>query len=236
MMIKRYPDSESLARAAAELFVQCAQEAIAARGRFLVALSGGSTPKAMHHILADAMRDQVAWDHVHVFWGDERCVPPDHADSNYRMARETLLDHVPIPPEQVYRVHAELDPQAAAETYARTLQVQLPDGRFDLIYLGMGYDGHTLSLFPHTEALRESERWVVANYVPTLEAWRLTTTPALDNQARCIAFLVSGEKKADALHAVLRGAHLPEQYPAQLIQPREGDLLWYVDTEAARLL
>jgi 6-phosphogluconolactonase len=229
--IRTYLDAASLAQAAAEHFVAQASQAVAARGRFLAALSGGSTPRATYELLAsEAFAARVDWPRLHVFWGDERCVPPDHAESNYRMAREALLDKVPIPAGNVHRIRGELPPDRAAAAYQAQLEAVLgEDGRFDLILLGMGADGHTASLFPGAAALEERVRWVVGNYVEKLDAWRVTLTLPLINRARHVLFLVSGAAKADALARVRAGHPLP----AALVQPGHGELVWLVDRDAA---
>jgi 6-phosphogluconolactonase len=227
-----HADPTSLARAAAEHFVAQAAEAIAARSRFLVALAGGSTPRATYALLAtDAFASRIDWSRVCVFWGDERCVPPDHADSNYRMTREVLLDHVPISTENVHRIAGELDPAQAAASYERELKTAMgADGRLDLVLLGLGSDGHTASLFPDTAALEERERWVAANYVERLGAWRITLTLPTINKARQVTFLVAGPSKAEPLVRIRAGADLP----AGLVQPEEGQLTWLVDRGADR--
>lgn len=242
--IEVYPDPQSLAEAAAGHIVRIAAEAIAARGRFTIGLPGGSTPRALFTLLASpAWAGRIDWALVHVFWGDERCVPPDHPDSNYRLARETLLEHVPIPAGHVYRIPAELPPPTAAHAYEQTLRAffgegdpALPQPRFDLLLQGLGDDGHTASLFPGTAALHETTRWVVENYVPRLDAWRITLTAPAINAAAHVIFLVSGASKANALQAVLRGPHRPHEYPAQLIQPRAGQVWWLADQAAAEQL
>ncbi len=236
--VRRYPDAPALARAAAVYFVESAQVAIMQGGRFSVGLSGGSTPEAMHRLLATEFVDQVAWDKVHVFWGDERSVPPEHEDSNYRMAKETLLDHVPIPATNIHRIRAELPPQQAAADYAGQLHdfFGIMPPIFDLILLGMGNDGHTASLFPYTNALNAIDERVLANFVPKLDTWRITLTAPTINAAARVAFLVAGEGKAQALHQVIKGEHLPDIYPAQLIDPVDGALVWLADDAAAVLL
>jgi len=241
MEIRVYPNAGELARAAAELFVTLAREAIAAWGRFTVALSGGSTPRATHqHLASPTLASQVDWAHVHIFWGDERCVPLDHEHSNYRMARETLLDHVPLPPGNVHRIRGEEAPEWAAkatEIELRAFFGKTP--RFDLIYLGLGDDGHTASIFPGTSAVREETQWVVAqehNLPPPPLISRITFTPSLLNAAANIAFLVAGTGKAERLKEVLHGPHQPEVLPAQIVNPREGKLLWLVDEAAAQNL
>ncbi|MFO1350488.1 MAG: 6-phosphogluconolactonase [Gammaproteobacteria bacterium] len=234
----------ALARAAAAVFVRVGQAAITANGRFAVALSGGSTPKALFTLLATdgAFNTALAWDRVHVFWGDERCVPPDHADSNYRMAREAMLDRLPIPASNVQRIEAEdPDPRRAAERYEQTLRAFFqPEAhqppRFDLVLLGMGPDGHTASLFPDSTALAERERWVIANWVAKFNAYRITLTALALGNADHILFLVGGADKADTLRDVLYGAPQPCRLPAQSIQARHGELTWLVDRAAASRL
>jgi 6-phosphogluconolactonase len=229
--IQVYPDAAGLARAAAERFVTLAAEAIAERGRFLVALAGGSTPRLTYKLLASGdFTARIDWPRVHVFWGDERCVPPDHPESNYRMARETLLDGIAIPPQNVHRIRGELPPERAAEAYQGELERFLgPDGRFDLILLGMGTDGHTASLFPGTPALEDRGSLAVAAYIERLPAWRVTLTLRVINASRHVVFLVMGAAKASALRRVQTG----EPLPAGLVQPADGHLIWLVDRDAA---
>ncbi len=235
---------EELSRVAAAELVRRAREAVQAKGTFTVALSGGSTPKSLYTLLADdaVLRAVVPWDKVHFFWGDERHVPPDHPDSNYRMAHEAMLSKVPVPPTNVHRIKSE-HPEAsrAADEYDQMLHEffglaaeQFP--QFDLVLLGMGPDGHTASLFPRTAALHEQTRLVVANWVEKFDTYRITLTPPVLNSAAAIIFLVSGEEKAETLQAVLQGEKQPERFPAQLISPTYGTLLWLVDRPAARLL
>jgi 6-phosphogluconolactonase len=235
---------EELSRAAATEFVRQAQAAVQAKGAFTAALFGGSTPKNLYALLADdtALRTTIPWDKVHFFWGDERHVPPDHPDSNYRMAHEALLSKVPVPPANVHRIKSEY-PEAshAADEYEQTLRefFGLAAGlfpRFDLLLLGMGPDGHTASLFPGTAALHESACLMVANWVEKFRAYRITLTPPVLNNAASIIFLVSGEEKAETLRAVLQGEEQPERFPSQSINPAQGTVLWLVDQSAARLL
>jgi 6-phosphogluconolactonase len=240
--IERVPTGLDVATRAAELFVRRNQEARAS-GRFTVALSGGSTPRAFHALLAaPPYRDQVDWSIAQFYWGDERCVAPDDPESNFRMARETLLDKVPIHEAQIHRIHSELDdPEAAAALYQSEIRQEfaLADGelpRFDLIFLGMGPDGHTASLFPQSAALAARDRLVVANYVPKLSTWRITMTAPVLNAAATVAFLVAGADKADAVSAVLDGPPDSEQYPSQLVSPTSGEALWIVDDAAAARL
>ena len=237
-------DAEALYRSAADEFVRLAVQASQADGRFCVALAGGSTPKGLYALLASdaSLRDAVPWEQTHVFWGDERPVPPDHADSNYRMAAAALLSKVPIPPQNVHRIRAEeADPHAAAWAYEQELRsfFALPDGafpRFDLVLLGLGGDAHTASLFPGTAALDECDRLAVANRVDKLDTTRITLTVPVFNNARCVVFLVSGADKASALKAVIEGFDTPHDVPAQLIQLRDGKIVWLVDQGAARML
>jgi 6-phosphogluconolactonase len=239
--IETLANSEAVARAAAEAFVASARAAQAAGHDFHVALSGGSTPRRFHALLAASpLREQVDWSRVQFFWGDERCVPPDHPDSNYRMARETLLDAVPVAPAQIHRMRGEDDPAVAARAYE--VEVRRVFGvasgevpRFDLIFTGMGPDGHTLSLFPHTAALSVTDRLVTENAVPQLNTNRITFTTTLANAAALVVFVIEGADKADALAEVLQGAYNPQQYPSQLIAPA-GELRYLLDpTAAARL-
>jgi 6-phosphogluconolactonase len=239
--IRVYTDSDLLKRAAAEHFVSLCEAAINKQGHFSVALSGGSTPKRVYELLADqAFSPYVDWDRVHIFWGDERCVPPDHSDSNYRMTRLALLEHIRLPVANIHRIQGELDPAQAADNYEQTLRQFFANRgghvRFDLVLLGMGDDGHTASLFPGTAALDETERSVVANYVDKLNAWRITLTASAINNAANITFLISGKSKAESLQQVLEGPHQPYHLPSQLIQPVNGSLLWMLDAPAASLL
>ena len=241
--IRIYSDGAPLAKAAAELFVRCAREAVAARGRFGVMLSGGNTPRAVHGLLAQSdIADQVDWQQSYIFWGDERCVPPDSVDSNYRMARETLLDAIAIPPGNVHRIQGEAEPASAALDYERTLGEYCGGAEadcFDLVLLGMGDDGHTASLFPYSEALKETQRWVLAvphSTPPAPLVPRITLTPVALKLARRIAFLVSGESKAERAAEVLRGQSDPMRLPAQLIITGAREALWLTDQSAARLL
>jgi 6-phosphogluconolactonase len=228
---------EELAEASARDFAARTQETIDERGRFAVALAGGSTPKATYEVLARDYANELDWSSVHVFFGDERTVPPDHEDSNYRMAYETLLSHVPV--GSVHRMRGELPPDEAAAAYEEELraffgQVDIPG--LDLILCGLGEDGHTLSLFPETAALDVNDRWVVANPVLKLGTTRLTLTIPVLNVSRAVTFVVAKESKAEALKEVLEGDADPRAYPAKLVRPESRDLTWMVDRAAARLL
>lgn len=253
--IRIYQTLALAARALADQIVQISENAIGARGRFTLALSGGSTPRTLYELLATReYGDRIDWPSCHIFFGDERCVPPEHDDSNYGMARKALLQHIPVPTSQVYHMRGDWEPQAAADDYERALREwftrrgeRLP--RFDVCLLGLGEDGHTASLFPDTPALTETERWVVANPVEKLDAWRLTLTPKALNAASRVYFLVSGENKAemvwratnppeDAIEAPpLPGMRPANEFlPVHLIQPTQGEVRWYVDQAAGRLV
>lgn len=230
-------DVAALAEAAAEEVVRAANEAVRNHGRFTIALSGGSTPKALYERLAsDDFRDRLPWNAVHLFWGDERHVPPDHPESNFRMVREAMLDRVPVPPENVHRIRAEVEAERAAEEYEAGMRsfFALAPGqwpRFDLVLMGLGPDAHTASLFPGNPAVLENERLVVAPWVEAHHTFRITMTPPVFNRAAGLLFLVSGEKKAPAVHAVIEGERDPMRYPAQVV---EGNVVWMVDRAAAR--
>jgi len=238
-MIRVFDNLERLSQAAADIFVDVAEQAITSRGRFSVALSGGNTPRRLHEILATKPYcNQIQWDAVHVFWGDERCVPFDDPRSNFRMARETLLNHIPLTAENIHAVQGNLNPTQAAAQYESELQKFFGDKTpvFDLIFLGLGDNAHTASLFPHTPVLNETERWVSEVYVAELDMYRVTFTVPLINRADQVAFLVSGADKAHALHEVIEGAYQPQKYPAQLIHPNGAHPLWLVDKAASHKL
>ena len=238
------PDSGALARRAAKHFVEMAEQAVAQRGRVRIAISGGSTPKAAFKLLADPgqpWRARMPWDKLDLYWVDERTVPPTDVESNYRMTREAMLDDVPLKPEQVHRMEGELDPEVAASRYESLLRnnfrlegAECP--RFDLVALGMGDDGHTASLFPHTEAIHTLGRLVTANKVPQKDTWRLTLTWPVINQASSVFFLIGGKDKAEVLKEVFMGPRDPERLPSQLIWPSSGILTLFLDMDAAALL
>ena len=243
--VRELPDAEAVCGAAAEELVRLGRRAIIARGRFTITLSGGSTPRRLFELLASSsFRDQLDWTMVEFFWGDERAVPPDHKDSNFGMARQTLLDPLDVPSAHVHRLEGERgDRDAAARDYQREIARVFGTSAsndvaptFDLILLGMGADGHTASLFPHTEALKEPVRWVVPNYVAKLSAPRLTMTPTIINQAACVMFLVAGPEKAAPLAEVLEGPPDPDRLPSQRIRPTSGRLLWLIDSAAGSKL
>ncbi|MDQ3907512.1 MAG: 6-phosphogluconolactonase [Acidobacteriota bacterium] len=250
-----FADAESVARAVAARFVELAGQSTASGGRFSVALSGGSTPRRVYELLAgEEFAARVDWPRVQIFFGDERCVPPDDAESNYRMARESLLSRVNVPAENVHRMRGEGDPPASARLYEEELRAffgarggdedesytvktgasDLP--RFDLIMLGMGDDGHTASLFPRSPALEVKDEWVAANWVEKFGAYRLTLTAPVINNAAHVLFVVTGAGKADRLREVVEGPRDPSRLPSQLIRPSRGALDWYVDQAAASKL
>lgn len=255
-----YPDSGTLYHAAAESFIAIASRAVQERGRCSVALAGGATPSALYALLATKpFRSRVPWHAVHVFWGDERCVPPDDPRSNYRGAYESLLSLVPVSPAHIHRMRGEIDPHDAAADYERVLREHFatPTGaarftagaRFDLVLLGVGTDGHTASLFPGGSAARETLRWVAAEYAPSAAMWRVTLTPPLLNAAAHVQFLAAGAEKQEIVSDVLRqtswwdeapasrddASQLPSnaRFPAAAILPAEGELRWLVDAAAA---
>lgn len=244
LAVEIYADVDALVHTEAERIVTLAGEAVAGRGRFLLALSGGATPRPLYELLAEPpFAARIDWSRVHVFWGDERCVPPDHPESNYRMVREALLGRVPIPAANVHRIAGEDEPHDAARAYEQTLRdyfhaAEGPPGRsFDLVLLGMGDDGHTASLFPGTPPVTETRRWVMANHVTRPRPmWRITLTPVVLDAAAAVTFLVAGADKARRLSEVIAGAGQPAVLPAQRIRPIHGALTWMVDAAAAAQL
>ncbi len=240
-----FPTPAEMSEAVARLFTSRANEAVSSRGRFTAALSGGKTPVTLYTMLTQKpFASRIPWAHVHLFWVDERCVPSDREDSNYRMVRERLLDHVPILPGNVHRMQGEMDPVEAAARYEEGMrQFFASSGSsegafpvFDLVLLGLGGDGHTASLFPGTRAIRESARWVLAHYVDAQRGWRITLTPPVINAARTVAFIVAGAEKAAVLKDVMEGPYRPDFLPAQIIRPDSGELLWMLDRDAAAQL
>lgn len=233
-----YRDSQVLARALADLFVATGRMAAAERGAFHVALSGGETPRAAYELLAqEPLRDELSWSDVFIYFGDERCVPPDDELSNYAMARRAFLDAVGIPHANVHRIAGEVDPGHAANEYASILRTDLGNApQFDLVMLGLGPDGHTASLFPGTPPETGDDALVRAVYAQSQMMWRVTITPKVINLARTVVFAVEGPKKAAILAAVYEGPIDPVKYPAQIVQPRSGRLVWLVDEFAAGML
>ena len=236
-------DANGIAQTAAAEFLEAAREAVREKDSFCVALAGGSTPKALYGLLSsNPLQAKVPWSKMQFFFGDERHVSPDDAESNFRMAREAMLAKAPVDPKQVHRIKGEKANAAeAAEEYEEELRAsfrleatQLP--HFDLVLLGMGPEGHTASLFPGTKALKEERRLVVSNWVGKLYTDRITLTPPVLNNAARVIFMVHGAEKAPALKAVLEGPYEPEQLPAQMIHPQKGRVVWLVDPAAAGML
>jgi 6-phosphogluconolactonase len=241
MNITIFPDGEQLNYAAARCVVRVANESLAAHGRFTIALSGGSTPKNLYSLLVlELYRDQIDWTKAEIFWSDERCVPPDDAESNYHLAHEVMLSKLPIPTNQIHRMPADQNDQiAAAAAYEQELRrVFATDSipSFDLIQLGLGPEGHTASLFPHQASLQETQRLVMPVTVPKPPPPRLTLTPPILNAAQHILFLVTGAEKAGAVRAVLVGNYQPEEYPAQIVCHAAGEVTWMLDGAAASKL
>jgi 6-phosphogluconolactonase len=250
------PNRTALARTAAEQFVTLARQCISAQGRFSVALSGGSTPRDLFTLLATPeFAAQIDWEHVHLFWGDERAVSPNDPSSNFKMTNDTLISHVPIPLPNVHRMKGELPANDAAKEYEaelreffqpqRTQRKEISSSmlsvssvasypRFDLILLGLGANGHTASLFPHTQVLHETQRWVAAEYIDEVKMNRITLTAPVINAASNILWLVAGADKAQTVYDVLHGAYRPEELPAQLIKPTSGTMMWLFDQEASK--
>jgi len=227
-------DADAMAVTAAQRIIQSADAAIEAHGLFSIALSGGNTPKPVYELLASPQYSKrIDWSRWEIYFGDERCVPPDDKASNYRMAREALFDRVPIAPQRVHRMRGEIDPQQAAVEYGQLLKEKFGDGGVDLNLLGMGDNGHTASLFPHTTALNETSHRCVAVFVAEVNAWRLTMTAPFINRSAEVLVLVAGAAKAQRVAEVLEGPRDPQRLPIQLIQPDPGRLVWIMDRAAA---
>jgi 6-phosphogluconolactonase len=239
--VRIFEDPDALSQAAADLFIESSGQAILDRGRFLITLCGGNTPLKLYELLAQSpYHEQVDWQHVHVFWGDERCVPVEDLQNSYRQAHEAWLGHVPIPSENIHRVQSDLEPDDASIAYALTLKgfASAPHDwpRFDLVLLGMGDDGHTASLFPGSEVNPATPTLAVTEKYQDRPANRVTLSPLVFNAARRVIFLVSGESKSETLANVLYGEYQPELLPAQRIRPTDGEIIWLVDQAAASKL
>lgn len=235
--IKVVPDLNGIAHEAAERIVGLAQSAIDRNEWFSIVLAGGSTPKALYELLATAdFAQRIKWPKVMVYFGDERCVPPDHADSNYRMAKLALLSEVPIPGDNIYRIRGENEPELAAIEYGTMLKEHFGDGGPDLVLLGMGDDGHTASLFPGTDALKETKHRCVSVYVEKLKSWRITMTAPFLNRAENILVMVAGTNKAKRVEQALQGEADPEHLPIRLIAPTSGKMSWLLDVAAAGMM
>ena len=231
-----YTDKEANSRAAADFLIRIAREAIERKGQFIISLAGGSTPKRLYEILAEpTYKETLDWTKVHVIWGDERCVPESSPQSNSRMAKEAWLNSSSIPSSNLYPVDGTLAPEEAASKYEAQLKTVFKDdiSAIDLCLLGLGDDGHTASLFPHTTILKEDKAWVSAVYVEKMESWRISLTAPLIRASSNIAFLVSGAKKVDILPEVLNGSYQPTEYPSQLIIKDNPKVHWFLDEAAA---
>ena len=235
--IQVFPDAAAIAQAAADHIVQAARREIDAKGTFSLALSGGSTPKMLYKMLAEPPYvKRIEWDKVHLYFGDERGVPPEHKDSNFKMASEALLDVAPIPPGNIHRMKGELPAEEAAKEYGLMLKQTFSDGGIDLVLLGMGDDGHTASIFPHTVAVKEQEHRVIGYFAEnssTGKSWRITMTAPFLNRSKEILILLAGKNKAERVKEVLEGERDPERLPIQLIDPPEGQVIWMLDAGAA---
>ena len=237
--IHAYPNKEQLVTATTERVINEIGQAIREKGFCSIALAGGNTPREVYSMLADdSYRDRVDWNRLHLFWGDERMVPPEHEDSNFRMVQETFLKHINIPDGNVHRIRGEIAPEQAAREYAELLHSHFKEGLpcFDLILLGLGEDGHTASLFPETDAVEECEKHAVAVFVPKLSAWRVTLTLPVLNAAREILFLVSGRSKADIVQRIISIKQPAKEFPASMVNPKYGTLHWMLDSEAVVLI
>jgi 6-phosphogluconolactonase len=238
-MIRIFQDNEALSLGAAKLFADCAREAVEGKGTFCAALSGGHTPRRVYELLAQSpLRDRVDWGRTEIFWGDERCVPADDNRNNSKMAFENLLNHVPVPSQRIHPIHCDKQPEKSAARYERLLEKFFGGRpvRFDLIFLGLGENGHTASLFPETAVLKNHERLVSVVQVEGEDFCRVTLTPRAINDAAVVAFLVAGASKASIVREVILGRRDPYRLPAQLVQPLEGKILWLLDRKAASRL
>ena len=239
MHIAIYDDKHTLSQHAAEYIMRIAKEAIDLHGHFTIALTGGTTPGEVYSLIGcEPFRSHIDWQLVDIFWGDERCVPHNSPESNFYLAQEVLLDKIAIPKSQIHPMPADqLDREAASQAYSIEMQNTFDTHgipSFDLIHLGMGPEGHTASLFPHQASLHEKHRLVMPVSVPKPPPDRLTFTPPLLNAARNVLFLVTGSEKADALHAVLEGEYQPDEYPAQIVRPTNGEVVWMLDKNVAK--
>jgi 6-phosphogluconolactonase len=236
MELHVYKDPDELSHAVAGWVANTIAGTLKQQDRFTIALSGGSTPKALHELLAASpYKEQIDWSKLHVFWGDERAVPFNDDRNNAKMAYETLLNFVPIPPYHIHVMRTDISPEQSAIEYEKILHFYFDNTvtTFDLVLLGMGDDGHTLSLFPGTAAVHEEKAWTIAYYLKAQDMYRITLTKSIVNRAAKVAFLTTGDKKAHALHEILKGDYNPDLYPSQEIKPVDGELYWFVDAAAA---
>lgn len=236
MQIHIAPDPDALSRDMADWISRDMEKAFRYRDIYTLALSGGSTPERLYRLLAaPPYSGEVNWEKVHFFFGDERYVPFTDERNNGKMAYDTLLSHIPVPEDHIHYMDTTLPPEESARSYEALLKEYFPGNgaTFDLVLLGMGDDGHTLSLFPGSPVIKEAEKWVAAPYVNAQEMYRITLTPPVVNRSRAVAFMVTGEKKTKTFKAVTEGPYQPEKYPSQIINPADGDLHWFVDAAAA---
>ncbi len=239
MELNIYKDADELSKEAAWWIADYITMVLKKQDRFTLVLSGGSTPQKLNTILAASpYKEKIEWNKIHVFWGDERYVPFEDDRNNAKMAFETLLNHVPIPANQVHIIQTNMPAEQSAVEYEKILQEYFGKSAktFDLVLLGMGDDGHTLSLFPGTEKVYEEHQWVIAYFLKTQEMYRITLTASIVNRAAAIVFLVTGEGKAHALKEVIEGDYKPDLYPSQVIKPSYGEVNWFVDEAAASKL
>jgi len=237
--IHAYPNKGKLVAATTECIADCMEQAIQKNGLCNMALSGGKTPGGIFSLLAsNPYRDRLDWSRLYLFWGDERMVPPEHQDSNFRLVQETLLDHIKIPDENVHRMRGEIAPEEAAAEYIELLHDHFKGDLpcFDLMLLGLGEDGHTASLFPETDAVEESKKHAVAVFVPKLDAWRVTLTLPVLNAARKILFLVSGKSKSEMVQRIISNKQPAKEIPATMVNPQNGELHWMLDSDAMVLI
>jgi 6-phosphogluconolactonase len=242
MQIHILKDPNQFSHTIADWIVDCISATLKKQDRFTWVLSGGNTPKALYQLLAATpYREKIQWEKLHLFWGDERDVPFEDVRNNAKMTYETLLNHVPVPASQIHVMRTDIPPEQSAMEYEKILHTYFPGGdaqatSFDLVLLGMGDDGHTLSLFPGTEVVHEEKLWTKAFFLKAQDMYRITLTKSIVNRSAQIAFLTTGTNKAHALQQVLEGAYKPDLYPSQEIKPRNGELHWFVDEEAASML
>lgn len=239
MELHIFKDADQLSKEAAKWIADCISATLQTKDRFTLVLSGGSTPKKLHMLLAASpYKEQIDWSRVHIFWGDERAVPFEDERNNARMAYDTLLNHVPVAPSHIHVMRTDMDPENSASEYERLLRRYFDETgpTFDLVLLGMGDDGHTLSLFPGTAVIYEETKWATAYFLKAQSMYRITLTAPVVNRAAKVAFLATGPGKAAALKEVIEGDYLPDTYPSQVIDPIEGELHWFVDEAAAARL
>jgi 6-phosphogluconolactonase len=239
MTLHKFPNADALSIAAATWITDYIVDTLKKQDRFTIALSGGSTPYKLHTILAASpCKEKIDWSKLHIFWGDERAVPFEDSRNNAKMAYDTLLDHVSVPADQIHVMRTDISPEESAAEYETILHRYFDNTEtsFDLVLLGMGDDGHTLSLFPGTPVVHEIEKWCVAFFLKAQDMFRITITKSITNKAAKVAFLTTGANKANALKEVLKGAYNPDMYPSQEIKPVNGELHWFVDDAAAAQL